>query len=543
MKRKSHPLLVGVALLALMVTSSPLFAAAPINPEALFHLTERIIKARQMGLSIDAQEESFWEGVDAYAQSDNQKARERFVSVAEALDREIAEKRKSYRRITRSASDVEPVTLNQGAVYISTLLSSEAGDFELCKAIKDVAIAPNSKWTPAQENVEKAFCVISGKGIVTIGEERAELFPGDLIAVPANMGFSLENTDVEVPLYLSLSESYPHQKGGGPAKPGPGEESKKRLLQIKTKSGATESESRAVVDNAAASVRTADEMGIRPLYHSGLCFDIAKKCLRGGNYDGAYTFAHITNDWVKIYIRKLEEKKALYAANGIRIANRMQSDAAEAREIPPVEAITINQSGIHMKIPILSVFLVITAAVTLLSILTRKRLVFLCVPGVLILGALVLLPVGRVDIRNPFASEPVPEAEVASSILDGLLINTYRAFLFKDEEEVYDSLAISVTGDQLQNIYLQNRRLLEVREANSEIMWVDDVKVAKVNSFSPSKDGGFAIHAQWKVAGVVRHWGHEHYRENLYEAVVTIVPVGSCWKISDLELLEEERLI
>jgi mannose-6-phosphate isomerase-like protein (cupin superfamily) len=542
MKENFCFLLVGVTFLALMVTDTPLFAAAPINPEALYRLTELIIKAKQIGLSIDVQEKSFWEGVDAYAQGDNSRARDLFVSVSGDLSRQVNEKRQSYRRITKSASDVEPESLDDGAVYIWTLLSSEAGDFERFKAVRNVAIAPNSKWAPAQENVEKAFYVVSGKGKVTINKETAELFPSDLIAVPANMNFTIENTDAEAPLRLSLNESYPHAKVGGTAKPRAGEESEKGFLEIKTKRGATESEARAVLAEAAAGVKTAEEMGIRPLYQAEICFDIAKKCLQGGNYDGAYTFAHIANDWMKNYIEKLEEKKALYAANGIRVANRMQTEAAEAREIPPVEPIAIKLSGIHVKVPVLSVSLLIIAAVTLPSILARRRLVFLCVPALLIVGALALFPVGRADIRNPFASEPVPEAEEASSILVRLLTNTYRAFLFKDEDKIYDYLAISVTGDQLANVYLQNRRVLQVREANSETLWVDDVEVTRVNSLSRGKDGGFAIHAQWRVAGAVRHWGHEHYRRNLYEAIVTIVPVEAAWKIRHLEIIEEKRL-
>jgi hypothetical protein len=40
----------------------------------------------------------------------------------------------------------------------------------------------------------------------------------------------------------------------------------------------------------------------------------------------------------------------------------------------------------------------------------------------------------------------------------------------------------------------------------------------------------------------VGHWGHIHTRQNRYEAVVTIEPVEGAWRITGLELLEEERI-
>ncbi len=42
--------------------------------------------------------------------------------------------------------------------------------------------------------------------------------------------------------------------------------------------------------------------------------------------------------------------------------------------------------------------------------------------------------------------------------------------------------------------------------------------------------------------GSVGHWGHLHQRRNQYEAILTVKPVDGVWKITDLELLGEERL-
>jgi hypothetical protein len=40
----------------------------------------------------------------------------------------------------------------------------------------------------------------------------------------------------------------------------------------------------------------------------------------------------------------------------------------------------------------------------------------------------------------------------------------------------------------------------------------------------------------------VGHWGHVHQRSNLYEADLTISAANGAWKITDFEVLGQERL-
>ena len=42
--------------------------------------------------------------------------------------------------------------------------------------------------------------------------------------------------------------------------------------------------------------------------------------------------------------------------------------------------------------------------------------------------------------------------------------------------------------------------------------------------------------------GTVGHWGHVHTRQNLYDAIVTIEAVDGTWKITALEVIEENRI-
>ncbi len=119
----------------------------------------------------------------------------------------------------------------------------------------------------------------------------------------------------------------------------------------------------------------------------------------------------------------------------------------------------------------------------------------------------------------------------------------YRAFDVRDENRVYDRLAMSVMGDQLTQIYLENRQPLEFENRGGARANVDEVDILSVNRVKKSTNDGFITDAAWTVSGSVSHFGHTHYRRNRYHALVTVVMDGSSWKIKDIELLEEKRLL
>jgi hypothetical protein len=55
-------------------------------------------------------------------------------------------------------------------------------------------------------------------------------------------------------------------------------------------------------------------------------------------------------------------------------------------------------------------------------------------------------------------------------------------------------------------------------------------------------DAGFVATCTWTVRGSVGHWGHIHQRTNKYKARITIKPVDGDWKITELQVLQEERV-
>ena len=129
----------------------------------------------------------------------------------------------------------------------------------------------------------------------------------------------------------------------------------------------------------------------------------------------------------------------------------------------------------------------------------------------------------------------------ARQVVADLLHNVYRAFDFRDEEQIYDTLERSVDGNLLAQIYLETRRGLELANQGGARAKVKEIELLDLHAESAGR-GGFVATATWNVAGSVGHWGHMHQRRNQYRAELVVSPIDGVWKLVDLEILLEERL-
>jgi len=164
---------------------------------------------------------------------------------------------------------------------------------------------------------------------------------------------------------------------------------------------------------------------------------------------------------------------------------------------------------------------------------------------VIVLGAgtFLLYPFLKVAVAKPAVMAPKMTNKDAVSVLNSLLKNIYRSFDFREEEDVYDRLATSVSGNLLSEIYLQNRKSLVVTQAGGARARVKEVEILNVDvDHLDDRPLGLLFRATWTAMGSVGHWGHIHIRKNQYEANITVEPVDGAWKISGLELLEEKRI-
>ncbi|MHC4429834.1 MAG: hypothetical protein ACYS0D_14735, partial [Planctomycetota bacterium] len=137
------------------------------------------------------------------------------------------------------------------------------------------------------------------------------------------------------------------------------------------------------------------------------------------------------------------------------------------------------------------------------------------------------------------------EARLSSSatreVVAGLLHNIYRAFDYRQEEQIYDVLARSVDGELLTRIYLETRRGLELANQGGARAKVKEIELTEIDA-KFVEAGGIAAVATWTVSGSVGHWGHVHQRRNQYRAELTVRALDGAWKLTEIEILQEERL-
>jgi hypothetical protein len=160
----------------------------------------------------------------------------------------------------------------------------------------------------------------------------------------------------------------------------------------------------------------------------------------------------------------------------------------------------------------------------------------------LLIAAGLAYPIKPLTLGSSARAGQISDEERDGLVL-GVLKNVYRAFDFREEEDVYDKLAISVSGDLLTDIYLQNRKSLQIEQAGGAQASVKQIEIIETSAKTSSKQkGAIDIRAKWSASGTVGHWGHIHIRQNVYDAILTLAVQDGVWKLSQLEVLEEKRV-
>ena len=217
-------------------------------------------------------------------------------------------------------------------------------------------------------------------------------------------------------------------------------------------------------------------------------------------------------------------------------------------QMPTVQQIGVKETIGELRVPLLSLaFLVGVLGTGIWTVLRMRRKQTLRLP--LVLGTALLAagaaayPVANFSLVRPAMMAGELDDERAAALLQALLKNVYRAFDFRNEEDVYDKLALSVSGDLLTDIYLQHRKSMAVQQAGGAQAKIKEVAVEQASA--ELVDGGglsYELHGEWTALGTVGHWGHLHQRKNRYEAVITVTAQDGHWKIVGLDLRDEQRI-
>jgi hypothetical protein len=217
-------------------------------------------------------------------------------------------------------------------------------------------------------------------------------------------------------------------------------------------------------------------------------------------------------------------------------------------QLPTVQTIAVAGSLGELRIPWLSIACGLVAALLLLWMIRRKRgeksrLLPAIAVLALIATAAIAYPLARVSVARPAAIAGELPPERAQALLQVLLKNVYRAFDFRNEEDVYDKLAVSVSGDLLADIYLQNRRAFAVQPAGGAQARIQSVEIEDAAARRlDERPLSYAITGRWAAQGSVGHWGHVHTRRNRYHAVVTVEADSGAWRITGMEILQQQRI-
>ena len=217
-------------------------------------------------------------------------------------------------------------------------------------------------------------------------------------------------------------------------------------------------------------------------------------------------------------------------------------------QLPTVQSVSVQGSLGEIRVPLGSVaalVLLLPLGGLLIRRLRRGESVkWMAMSAVvLVVAGVASYPYTQLAVARPAAVAGNLDDEQARALLQGLLKNVYRAFDFRDEEDVYDKLALTVEGDLLAELYLQNRRSFAIQQAGGAQAKIKAVDIQQAQAQRlDSGSLGYTIAGRWTALGSVGHWGHIHMRQNLYDAIVTVEAIDGQWKITNLELLEEKRI-
>ncbi len=145
-----------------------------------------------------------------------------------------------------------------------------------------------------------------------------------------------------------------------------------------------------------------------------------------------------------------------------------------------------------------------------------------------------------ISVNDPLSAPAELSQEESRVVFTALHQGIYRSLDFGTEDRIYDVLATSVDGTLLENLYLQLRQSLELREQGGAIARIRKIEYGQ--GFVVGRDltatpwPGFQYRSSWTVAGSVEHWGHVHERQNQFDAVFTIEPREGDWKITRMDI-------
>ncbi len=132
-----------------------------------------------------------------------------------------------------------------------------------------------------------------------------------------------------------------------------------------------------------------------------------------------------------------------------------------------------------------------------------------------------------------------PSEQEAKQLTEAILSNIYRAFDFREDEDVYAALESVVDGPVLRDIYLRVKRSLIMAEQGGTLAHVNEVAVNETAKISKKN---FDYEIKWQVVSVSEHWGHIHKQTTEFRAKMSLIQKGGFWKLNAFQLIDEKKI-
>ena len=202
--------------------------------------------------------------------------------------------------------------------------------------------------------------------------------------------------------------------------------------------------------------------------------------------------------------------------------------AVVTADIPPKPAMTIPVGGL--------LSLLLAAA----SLRLKPAKIRWSVVGLLVMTTVGVWQPSSMAIEHPWRAPSELSDDQVRAVFTSLHQGMYRSLDFGSEDRVYDVLATTVDGELLEDLYLQLRQSLEVRDQGGAIARIRsvtyDAGVSVDRSMTRTPWPGFEYRSTWTVAGTVEHWGHVHERQNEFHAIFTVEPHEGTWKFTRMDI-------
>lgn len=132
-----------------------------------------------------------------------------------------------------------------------------------------------------------------------------------------------------------------------------------------------------------------------------------------------------------------------------------------------------------------------------------------------------------------------PTDQETKQLTEAILSNIYRAFDFREDEDVYAALESVVDGPVLRDIYLRVKRSLIMAEQGGTVAHANEVIV---NDITKVGKKSFDYEVKWNVVSVSEHWGHIHKQTTEFRARLSLIQKSGFWKLIAFQLLDEKKI-